>query len=195
MKNTLMIIVSFFITLTIGGCSAKTPQEVAQKEAEDFRCKQEGELAPSWTCYKNLPEQYTYATVGSAQKSAAGTSFTRRMAIADARSNIAQQVQTLIKDKIENFTRATGYADREVVDKVNTAVSKQVAKIDLQGSKAIDSWESSKGTVFVLVGVQDSQINKKVQEAVKSSFKNDDALWQQFQSKQALENLEKEFPQ
>jgi len=33
-----------------------------------------------------------------------------------------------------------------------------------------------------------------VKNAVKTSFKNDQALWQQFQSQQALEGLEKEFP-
>ena len=36
---------------------------------------------------------------------------------------------------------------------------------------------------------------KQVKEAVKSSYKNDEALWQQFQAKNALEGLEKEFPE
>jgi hypothetical protein len=46
----------------------------------------------------------------------------------------------------------------------------------------------------MLVTVPESTVNGEVREAVKTSFKNDEALWQQFQSKQALESLEKEFP-
>jgi hypothetical protein len=50
----------------------------------------------------------------------------------------------------------------------------------------------------MLVTVPAENVNKEVKkaykEAVDSSFKNDNALWQQFQSKQALESLDKEFP-
>ena len=59
--------------------------------------------------------------------------------------------------------------EQEVVDKVNTAVSKQVAKVDLKGSKPVDSWETAAGTMYVLVGVADSEVNKEVKKAVKSS--------------------------
>jgi hypothetical protein len=37
-------------------------------------------------------------------------------------------------------------------------------------------------------------MNQEIKNQVKSSYKNDNALWQQFQAKNALEDLEKEFP-
>ena len=82
----------------------------------------------------------------------------------------------------------------EVVDKVSTAVSKQVANVNLKGSKAVDLWNAPSGNMYMLVALPEEVVNEKVQETVKTSFKNDDALWQQFQSKQALESLEAEFP-
>ncbi len=177
------------ITATMTGCGAQAPKP---KEDADFRCKQENVLAPKWTCVPFV--EGAYAGVGIAEKSAAGMGHMRRVAMANGRSDLAQQIQTQVKDKVELFTRTTGVADTETVDKVTTAVTKQVAKVDLQGSKAVDSWTAPSGNLYLLVTVPESTVNNEVKKAVKSSFKNDNALWQQFQSKQALEGLEKEFP-
>ncbi len=177
------------ITATITGCGAQAPKP---KEDADFRCKQENVLAPKWTCVPFV--EGAYAGVGIAEKSAAGMGHMRRVAMANGRSDLAQQIKTQVKDKVELFTRTTGVADTETVDKVTTAVTKQVAKVDLQGSKAVDSWTAPSGNLYLLVTVPESTVNNEVKKAVKSSFKNDNALWQQFQSKQALEGLEKEFP-
>ncbi|WP_457745448.1 LPP20 family lipoprotein [Sulfurimonas sp.] len=176
-------------------CSTK---EEAKKEPYNptFKCMQENVLAPRWTCIPQV--EGFYAGVGVAEKSAAGIAHMRRVALMNGRSDLAQQIQTQVKDKIEGFTRATGNASAETVDKVTTAVTKQVAKVDLQGSKAIDMWQAPSGALYMLVTVPEENVNNEVQKAykkaVKSSFNNDNALWQQFQSKQALESLEKEFP-
>jgi len=112
----------------------------------------------------------------------------------NGRSDLAQQIQTQVKDKVEGFTRATGNGSAETVDKVTTAVTKQLAKVDLKGSKAVDMWQAPSGAIYMLVTVPKEEVNKEVKKAVKTSFKNDNALWQQFQSKQALDKLDQEFP-
>jgi hypothetical protein len=90
---------------------------------------------------------------------------------------------------------STGIAELEVADKVTTQVSKQVAKETLNGSKQISYWENSgDNSIYVLVSVDKDSINKAAKTSVISSYKNEDALWQQFQAKNALESLEKEFP-
>jgi PBP1b-binding outer membrane lipoprotein LpoB len=182
--------------ITMTACSNKeaTP---AKKEAYNptFKCMQEGVEAPQWTC---IPEvDGYYAGVGVAEKSAAGIAHMRRVALMNGRSDLAQQIQTEVKDKIEGFTRATGNGSAETVDKVTTAVTKQIAKVDLKGSKAVNMWQAPSGAIYMLVTVPKSEVNKEVKKAVKSaasSYKDDNALWQQFQSKQALEQLDKEFP-
>lgn len=198
MTKTIKNIVTLtLIVAAITGCSSKKPQPKKEEVyTPSFTCKQEGVAAPRWTCIPEVPG--FYAAVGVAQKSAAGTAHMRRVALMNGRSDLAQQIESNIKDKIEGFTRATGNGSAETVDKVTTAVTKQVAKVDLKDSKAIDMWNAPSGALYILVTVPKSNVNKEVKKAFKktvdSSFNNDNALWQQFQSKQALENLEKEFP-
>lgn len=183
------IVIAGIIAATITGCGA-APK--LQQEEADFRCKQENVLAPQWTCVPMV--EGAYAGVGIAPKSAAGIGHMRRVATANGRSDLAQQIKSQVKDKVETFTRTTGLGDGETVDSVNTAVSKQIAKVDLQGSKAVDSWTAPSGALYLLVTVPEATVNGEVKNAVKTSFKNDNALWQQFQSKNALESLDKEFP-
>jgi len=189
MKKTFSsITLATLVAITSIGCGSVEPK----KETADFRCKQENVLAPEWTC--NPIVDGAYAGVGIAQKSAAGMGFMRRVALANGRSDLAQQIQSQVKDKVETFTRTTGNGSDETVDQVATAVSKQVAKVDLQGSRAIKSWQAPSGALYLLVTIPESKVNKEVKNAIKTSFANDKALWQQFQSKQALKELDKEFP-
>ena len=190
MKKTFSsVTLAAVVAATFIGCGTPAPKKQAEP---DFRCKQENTLAPKWTCTPMVDG--AYAGVGIAQKSAAGMGHMRRVALANGRSDLAQQIQSQAKDKVETFTRATGSGTSETVDKVSMAVSKQVAKVNLQGSKAVDSWQAPSGALYLLVAIPETTINKKVKNAVKTSMGNDKALWQQFQAKQALDSLEKEFP-
>jgi len=194
MKKTLLLILA---AAAITGCSSKKAEPKKQEVYKPtFTCKQEGVAAPRWTCIPEVPGYY--AGVGVAEKSAAGIAHMRRVALMNGRSDLAQQIESKIKDKMEGFTRATGNGSAETVDKVTTAVTKQVAKVDLKDSKAIDMWNAPSGAIYMLVTVPEASVNKEVKKVYKktvdSSFQNDNALWQQFQSKQALENLDKEFP-
>jgi len=193
-KTLSSIALAGLVAATITGCgdTKPTPPMPSQNAEPVFHCKQENTLAPKWTCVPMI--EGGYAGVGIAKKSAAGMGFMRKVALANGRSDLAQQIQSQVKDKVETFTRATGVGSAETVEQVNMAVSKQVAKVDLRGSKAVDSWTAPSGALYLLVTVPDETINKEVKEAVKTSFKNDEALWQQFQAKNALDGLEKEFP-
>jgi len=185
-KTLSSIVLAGLVAATITGCGA-SPEGVF-----DEGCRIENAPAPKWACVPIV--EGAYAGVGISSKSAAGMGHMRRVALANGRSDLAQQIQVQVKDKVETFTRATGVGSAEVVDQVNTAVSKQVAKVDLAGSKGVDMWTAPSGAIYMLVTVPESTVNSEVKQAVKTSFKNDEALWQQFQSKNALEDLEKEFP-
>lgn len=191
-KHLSRLALAVAVSALVVGCSSKEEPQPQDQLSADFQCKQENVLAPVWTCIPDVPG--FYSGVGVAEKSAAGIAHMRRVAMMNGRSDLAQQIQTQVKDKVEGFTRATGNGSAETVDKVTTAVTKQVAKVDLQGSKAVNMWQAPSGALYMLVTVPSSEVNKEVKNAVKTSFKNDEALWQQFQSKQALEQLDKEFP-
>jgi len=187
LKTISLITIITVLTISITGCSKE-----AQPEAEDdFRCKQENVLAPKWTCIPNVDNYYS--GVGIAQKSAAGMAHMKRVAVANGRSDLAQQIKSDIKDKITIYSGTTGVSSDETIDQTTEAVTKQLAKVSLVGSKAVDSWTSPSGALYLLVTVPKKSTNKQIRENLKTSYKNERALWQQFKAKNALENLEKDF--
>ena len=194
-KTLSSIAVAALVAFTVSGCNGEQPKvtKVQQQATEDaqFKCKQESVFAPSWTCMPMADG--AYAGVGIAEKSGAGMSHMRRVALANGRSDLAQQIKSQIKDKVETFTRVTGVGAGESVDSVTTAVSKQIAKVDLEGSKGVNVWTAPSGALYMLVTVSEKKANEEIKQNIQSSYKNDSALWQQFQSKNALEGLEKEF--
>ena len=186
------ITVASLLTIALTGCNKKpTPEEESGFDKSNFGCKQENVLAPKWTCIPMTDG--VYAGVGVAEKSKAGQAMMRRVAVANGRSDLAQQIKTLVKDKITIYTGITGVGSGETVDQATEAVTKQVAKVDLIGSKAIDTWTAPSGALYMLVTVAKEDANKQIKNNIRTSFKNDQAIWQQFKAKNALEDLEKEF--
>lgn len=194
MKKTLVSsTLAALMAISFSACSDKTPEPEA-KPAPMAACTIDNAEAPTWACGMVEGYEGMITSVGTAKMSKAGAGFTRRNAMANGRSNLAQQIETQVKDKVETFTRSTGIAENETVDTVATQVSKQVAKVTLNGSKQLAYWQHpANSDIYLLVGVTQESVNQSAKENVISSFKNQDALWQQFQAKNALENLEKEF--
>lgn len=194
-KTLLSIFISALVMITFSSCSKDpipTQQEVIAHSVDEFGCKQEDVDAPKWTCVPMV--QDFYAGVGIAQKSAAGMGHMRKIALANGRSDLAQQISTQVKDKVETYTGTTGNGNAETVDQVTTAVSKQLANVTLQNSKGIDTWNAPSGALYMLVTVPVSNINKHIQNGVRTSLNSDNASWQQFKAKEAIQALEKEFP-
>ena len=187
-KSITTMALAGLVALTISGCGATpTPEETL-----DERCRDDaGALAPQWVCTSSI-EGAAYAAVGIGTSKNA--SMREAQAMTRARAKLAYQVETKVKAKMEDFMRSTGTADAETMDAVTTAVTKQTAKLDLRGSKKVKSFRSKDGKLYVLVAVSDSAVNEKVKNTMKTSMGNEQALWQQFQSKQALDSLDKEFP-
>lgn len=191
-KTISSTILAGLLAVAVTGCNKKpTPEEEAGFDTSNFGCKQENVLAPKWTCIPDV--EGFYAGVGIAEKSAAGMAHMRRVATANGRSDLAQQIQSQIKDKITIYSGTTGVAAGETVDQAVEAVTKQLAKVDLVGSKAVDSWTAPSGALYLLVTVPKGSTNKQIKENINTSFQNDRALWQQFKAKNALEALEKDF--
>lgn len=188
-KTMSSIALAALLFVTITGCSKEVK---VGEERSDFQCKQENVTAPTWTCIPTV--EGSYAGVGIAEKSAAGMDHMRRVALANGRSDLAQQIQSQVKDKITIYTGTTGVGSGETVDKAIETVTKQVAKVDLVGSKYVDMWTAPSGAIFMLVTVAQNSANEQIKNNIKTSFKNDQALWQQFKAKNALEELEKDFP-
>ena len=176
--------------LFVSGCSDK--EIVVKEHKKMYECSINGEEAPKWVCGNVNPDKNEILDSGSAKMSKGGFEFTKRNALASARSNMAQQISTLVKDKVAKYMGSTGIGDQETIDTTSEQVSKQVAKVMLNGSRQINLWQNETD-VFVLVSMDKSGIAKEAAKQVSTSLKNDNALWQKFQAKQSMESLEKEF--
>ncbi|MDF1878258.1 LPP20 family lipoprotein [Sulfurimonas sp. SAG-AH-194-C20] len=187
MKNSIISIsAATLLVATLVGCGGETPKP--QEPVNNFACKQENVLAPKWTCLPMI--EGAYAGVGISEKSRAGMAHMRKVAQMNGRSDLAQQIKVQVKSRMKGFTQTTGAADSETVDKMTQAVDDQMAKVDLAGSKAVDIWTSPSGSIYMLMTVPEDYINKTVNETAKTSFKNDNALWQQFQAAKAFDAMD-----
>jgi len=169
--------------LLLSGCSSKKPEPT-------FKCQIDGTQAPDWVCNGAANMKDGIYGVGSAPKSPLGFSFQREEAMAVARDEIARKLNLKVKNLFKRYYSSTGAPNDQTAERVVTSVSKQLTKQTLKGSKLVKTWISPKGTMFVLMGMNNEDIKKSLKDAVRSTYKNDEALWQEFKAKKAQEELE-----
>ena len=144
--------------------------------------------APGWICDQPV-EGLAVSAVGVAEKSAAGHSFMKNMAATDARVQLAQRMQVHVHNMVKQYAETTGAADSETVDKVNTSVTKQITDQSLLGTKIYKTMSSPNGALYVLLGMDENATAEMTQNALRTSMRNDAALWQQFKAQKAQDEL------
>ncbi len=195
LKSTLSIAV---IATLFSGCGKDAPKPQTQVQAQameeaDFRCKQDGVLAPKWTCDPYV--EGSIAAVGIAKRNAGNDkSMQRSEAIADGRDALASQISVKVSNLFKSYKGTTGSGDAATFDAASSKVSKQLASETLAGSTAIDSWTHPKtGELYLFVTIKNTPVKEKVEEAVKTSFGNDKAMYQQFLASKAQGDLDLEL--
>jgi LPP20 lipoprotein len=143
--------------------------------------------APSWVLNPSM--EGGICAVGIAGVTPAGGSFQTTMAMANGRDELVRQLELKVSNMVKDFTQVTGVGNAATVDKVSSTVSKQVASQTLAGSKRKSTWVAGDGEMYVLMVLDPSSVAKATKDAVTSSYKDDKALWQQFQSKKAQDEL------
>ena len=184
MKKVLATTALAFSLIGLTGCMNSTP---------NFdQCKIDGVDAPSWVCDGGATMEGGLFAVGSAAPNPLGIGFQRTEATAAARDALARQISVKVKNMFKQFQATTGIGDAQTAEKATQNVSKQVAAQTLAGSKVMKTWISPKTrTMYVLVGMPDPKaVQQQVKQAVKTTFKNDQALWQEFKAKKADEALD-----
>ncbi|PIF03831.1 MAG: hypothetical protein CSA86_04825 [Arcobacter sp.] len=189
MKSSLLKIVSAAVVASVlAGCFGSSPE----KDEPDFRCKQEGQLAPKWTCNPYL--EGSIVALGVAPANAGNdVGMQRAEAMAEGRDALANQLSVKVSTLFKSFKATTGAGVDATFDKANSKVSKQLASQTLEGSRGIETWISDKGTLYILVGVSNEPVKKEMDKAVKTSFKNDQAMYQKFLAAKASGELDAEL--
>ncbi|WP_022850127.1 LPP20 family lipoprotein [Limisalsivibrio acetivorans] len=181
MKKLLVLVLA--VAFLTAACGGKKPEKKLANPCF--------EGAPSWVLTPEL--EGSIAASGSAKIGAAGVQFAKTEAMASGRDEIARIMSVKVKNMVKNFTQQTGVGDDQVVDKVSAQVSKQVANQTLTGSRQKDIWVSPCNELYVLVALDPGSVQQAVKESVRTSFKNEQALWQQFQAKKAQDELDAEI--
>ncbi|MFH1096397.1 MAG: LPP20 family lipoprotein [Candidatus Desantisbacteria bacterium] len=191
MKKVLLMLGILTISpMIIIGCGATKKEIKEQPKVQEKGLAKEFANAPEWVL--NPSVEKGLAAIGSVKMGNAGMQFARTEALANGRDELVRIMSVKVSNMVKNFSQATGLGNSQTVDKVSSQVSKQIASEVLSGSRQKDMWVSPSGDVYILVIVDTSLIKQTVKDSIESSYKNDAALGQQFQAKNAHEELNKE---
>lgn len=150
------------------------------------------QAAPEWVCGAPV-DGIELSAVGYADKSGAGANFMKQMAATAARVELAQIMKVEVQNMIKQYAETTGTGDAETVDQVNTSVTKQITKETLVGSRIYRQQQTPSGGMVVLVGMNPDTVEKLAEQALRTSMKNERALWQKFQADKAQDELAAEI--
>lgn len=175
--------------VVLTGCSSKSEVDVSnQATYTDI----EFDGAPSWVMNPNVDGYIS--DIGSAKPNAGNDfSLQREEAIADARNNLVRQIDIKVSNMFKSYKSTTGSGANATYEATTDSVSKQVASQSLQGSKMKEMWRSKTGTLYVLVVLPTQKVEKEMAESIKTSFKNDEAMYQRFLADQAQGELADEL--
>lgn len=182
-KILILVCLSAFAFAGCGGKETTTPQMTN-------KCYQG---APDWVI--NGGAEGGLSGVGAAKIGAAGNNFARTMAKSSALDDMARTLNVKVNNMLKTFTQSTGIGDDEVVDTVSASVSKQLTSQELQGAKQSAIWVSECDEIYVLMVIDPNTIQDYVKSSVTSSYRNENALWQQFQAQKAQDELDSAIAQ
>jgi len=188
MNKVAYLIAGVAVTTLLTGCGGDKKEEVADCVFPDAP----GSAAPGWVCDEPV-KSLEVSAVGSAAKSGAGHDFMKTMASTAARVQLAQNMKVQVRNMVKQYIETTGSADSETVDKVMTSVTKQITNETLVGTKIYKTRTSPNGNLYVLVGMDAASVQQATQKAVKTSMKNERALWQQFKAQKTQDELAAEI--
>ncbi len=149
-------------------------------------------VAPGWVCDEPVPGLDVQA-VGISEKSAAGVSFMKDMASADARGRLAEQAQVRVQKMIKKYLSTTGVGKTETVDAAASSTIRTITNDTLVGSRVYKSRTGPNGRLFVLMGLDSAAAAKVAEMAAKTSMKNEKALWQQFLAQKSFDEMAAEI--
>lgn len=175
-------------SLVLTGCGSDPKPKEPQ-----FFCKQDGVRAPEWTC--NPYKDGYIAAVGIAKMNAGNDkAFQRAEAMASGRDALASQIEVKVSNLFKSYRATTGAGESATFDNSNSQVSKQLASQTLQGSRPASSWKHPKtNELYLFVIAPTDDLKNGMEGAIKTSFKNDRAMYQQFLAQKANGELDKEL--
>lgn len=160
MTRRLNIVIGLVAAVTLalaagcGGSSQNTKKE--ERLGSDFQQRMAD--APEWVrrgCGAYTGEQSARVCGTGSMSGTRNLSMCRSQARSRGRTDIARQLNLVVKSMIEDFQETTTggeYFDKQADDQQHVQdVTKQITNVSLPGTREADSWVSSGGDCFSLV--------------------------------------------
>ena len=180
MKKLLIVYLTILFTLT--NCNNKTN---IQEES--------GLELPGWVLNPDIKGKIS--AVGMAPKSRGGLQFQIPQAEADARANIAAQLETEISRMTKDAIRSARVSEREEVENIFSQVTKNlVKKVPLRGSRRVNLYrDKTDGSLYIHMALDNEMVKNYFDQNIASYNKalkaNNLARELIDQSEQAVKNL------
>ncbi|WP_256384021.1 hypothetical protein [Photobacterium toruni] len=183
MKKTLLIP---FVALSLSACSSLTSTCVYPDSPSD--------KAPAWMC-GDIPTDLV-GEMGVAPKSVAGFRLMRKIAVTDARANLAERfeievIESVKQSMIDQLNSSTKEVTEKAIARTENVIEAKVNR-SLANSKVIISQVSPKGDLYVLVGMDTKTYQANI-DKLNNDVKKQIDLWQKFNNEKAQKELDKTF--
>jgi hypothetical protein len=158
MSKYFCVLLSAVLVLSVsalGNAPAMAASDARVIKAKKCLFPKSKKRAPGWICNAQV-DGLAVTAVGSATKSAAGISFMEQMAAADARVQLARNVRAEVQ-------KNTPGSDVAVDKDTDRALIAKITNDSLSGTKIIKIAYGPKGTLYVLVGLDETNAKKLVE--------------------------------
>lgn len=191
-----LIIATSLITALVGCQSNNDTLEQAQNFASCTFPDAPTVEAPGWIC-DVVPTDVAIGATGYAKKSAAGMSVMRKIAMSDARVNLASAFESDVSNLFQSATdgatsTSAGEGVTLVTENVQEAfedITKSVVSKKLTNSRVLVSQTSPAGGLYVLVGMDQAAYDANMNKIIDEVGGEDSTLWNQFNDEKAAADL------
>ncbi|KAA8677169.1 LPP20 family lipoprotein [Vibrio gigantis] len=191
-----LIIATSLITALVGCQSNNDTLEQAQNFASCTFPDAPTVEAPGWIC-DVVPTDVAIGATGYAKKSAAGMSVMRKIAMSDARVNLASAFESDVSNLFQSATdgatsTSAGEGVTLVTENVQEAfedITKSVVSKRLTNSRVLVSQTSPAGGLYVLVGMDQAAYDANMNKIIDEVGGEDSTLWNQFNDEKAAADL------
>jgi hypothetical protein len=181
-KSVLILLVIVAATALLFSCASAPKEEPEQKSG-----------LPDFVVNPPLAEDAIYG-VGYGDQSTPSLSI--KVAEANARADIANQIEAQIKSAVTSYTQEAGVDDETQVVNFAEQVTRQVTDTTLKGARTKQRAIMDDGSVWVLMEYSKNSFLQAFEQAADETAKefqrNESAAFANFKADQALKQLEYE---
>ena len=149
---------------------------------------QNQQAAPGWVCNETIPGLGIQA-VGTAEKSVAGLNYMKDMAKTDALGHLSEKFRVKVAKMVKKYLLTTGMGTAETASAAASSTVKTITKKTFEVAKIYRTLIGPEGRIYVLVGMGEHTNYVLVEKAVKTSMKNEKALWQEFDAQESFDAM------